>query len=33
MAFYGDGFKVIGIDGIIAAFPEQLKAVFLQIAD
>jgi hypothetical protein len=24
MAFYGDGFEVVGIDGMVAAFPEQV---------
>jgi hypothetical protein len=25
MAFYRDGLEVVGIDGVIAAFPEQVK--------
>jgi hypothetical protein len=33
MAFYGDGLEVVGIDGMIGALPEQVKAVFLQVAD
>ncbi len=33
MAFYGDGLEVVGIDGMIGAFPEQVEAVFLQVAD
>jgi hypothetical protein len=33
MTFYGDGFEVIGLDGMIAAFPEQVKAMFFPVAD
>jgi hypothetical protein len=33
MAFYGDGLEVVGIDGMVAAFPEKVKAVLLQVAD
>ena len=33
MAFYRDGLEVVGLDGVIAALPEQVKAIFFQIAD
>jgi hypothetical protein len=33
VAFYRDGLEVVGLYGMIAAFPEQVKAVLFQVAD
>jgi hypothetical protein len=33
MAFYRNGLEVAGINGVIATFPEQVKAIFFQVAD
>lgn len=33
MVFYRDGFEAVGIDGMVAAFPEKGEAVVFQVAD
>lgn len=33
MAFYRDGFKTVSKNGMLAPFPEKIKAVFFEIAD
>jgi hypothetical protein len=31
MAFYWDGLKIVGVNGMIATFPEKRKAIFFQV--
>ena len=33
MSFYGNGFIVVGIDSVIAAFAENIKTVVLHVFD
>jgi hypothetical protein len=32
VAFDGDHMSAVGVDGVVCPFPEQMEAVFLQIA-
>lgn len=33
MSFYGNGFEIIGVNKMVGTFPQEIKAVLLQLTD